>query len=248
VGGDEVPASNGSSVENTVDWLRTRFVVRRIVTFFSLPSEAICAYIGGGIVAVLKASTTRDLQTWAQAASDLDGLPAGWSNLSALKRASKDLLRELGSATQSDLRIGIGRYHPGVLGLARSYQDARAALAIGRQPSWATGVFCLDDLGMTGLIGVTDALTRHELSRHILGPLDDERELIHTLNVYFEENCSPVTTSTRLYIHRNTLRYRLDKIASLTGLDPKRFEDAMLIRLALILRSLTAEATGQSPN
>jgi carbohydrate diacid regulator len=101
---------------------------------------------------------------------------------------------------------------------------------------------------MTGLIGVTDALTRQELSRHTLGPLDAEPELIHSLNVYFEENCSPASTSTRLYIHRNTLTYRLDKITSLTGLDPKRFEDAMLIRLALILRSLTPESTGQPPN
>ena len=48
----------------------------------------------------------------------------------------------------------------------------------------------------------------------------------------------PSLAATELSIHRNTLSYRLDKIASLTGLDPRRFDDAVQIRLALLLRSL----------
>jgi carbohydrate diacid regulator len=248
VGGNEVhTAAVDAFAEQPTDWLRTRYVIRHIVSFFSLPSEAICAYIGGGIIAVLKASTTRDLQSWAGSSGGSDDYPAGWSNLSALKRASKDLLLDLENATGGEIRIGIGRYHPGVLGLARSYQDAKTALAIGVIDG-GSRVVCLDDLGMTGLIGITDPRTRQELAGHILGPLDSEPDLLHTLHVYFEENCSPVSTSTRLYIHRNTLTYRLDKIMSLTGLDPKRFTDAMLIRLALILRSLTPAGTGQLPN
>ena len=47
----------------------------------------------------------------------------------------------------------------------------------------------------------------------------------------------------RLSIHRNTLSYRLDKIASLTGLDPRRFDDAVQIRLAVVLRSLRNNAS-----
>jgi carbohydrate diacid regulator len=55
--------------------------------------------------------------------------------------------------------------------------------------------------------------------------------------MFFEENCSPSLSSRRLSIHRNTLSYRLDKITSLTGLDPRQFDQAVQIRLALLLRS-----------
>ena len=53
----------------------------------------------------------------------------------------------------------------------------------------------------------------------------------------------PSSTANRLFIHRNTLSYRLDKIASLTGLDPRRFDDAVQIRLAVVLRSLRNNAS-----
>ena len=230
------------------NWLKTRFIIRRIVNFFSLPSEAICAYIGGGVIAVLKASTTRDLKLWAFRFGEDEDLPSTWSNLSALKRASHDLLSDLERETGVEINVGVGRYHPGITGLSRSYRDAKTALAIGRQAGPTDRVFCLDSLGMAGLIGITDGQTRQELARHILGPLDNEPELHQTLKLFFEENCSAAGTSSRLFIHRNTLKYRLDKIASLTGLDPKKFEDAMLIRLALMLRSLTPAPLGQLPN
>jgi carbohydrate diacid regulator len=101
---------------------------------------------------------------------------------------------------------------------------------------------------MDALVGITDQQTRKELACHLLGPLDNEPELHETLDAFFKANCSPAATSQRLFIHRNTLTYRLDKITSLIGLDPKRFEDAILIRLALILRTLTADAAGQLPD
>jgi carbohydrate diacid regulator len=230
------------------NWLRTRFIIRRIVNFFSLPSEAICAYIGGGVIAVLKASTSRDLQSWVSHLKPGEDLPAAWSNLSALKRASADLLGHLERETGGEISIGVGRYHPGITGLSRSYRDAKTALSIGKQNGHTPRVFCLDSLGMAGLIGITEVQTRQELARHILGPLDNEPELLQTLGIFFEENCSVASTSSRLFVHRNTLNYRLDKIASLTGLDPKMFEDAMLIRLALMLRSLTPSPVGQLPN
>jgi carbohydrate diacid regulator len=84
----------------------------------------------------------------------------------------------------------------------------------------------------------------------LLGPLDQEGDLITTLRVFFEENCHPSSTSDRLAIHRNTLAYRLEKIASLTGLDPRRFDDAIQIRLALLLQvfgSEPPEAVALSP-
>ncbi|HEY9674790.1 MAG TPA: helix-turn-helix domain-containing protein, partial [Waterburya sp.] len=98
--------------------------------------------------------------------------------------------------------------------------------------------YCLDKLGIAAFVGISDESTKIELAKHLLSPLDQEPDLLETLDVFFLENCCPSTTAKHLSIHRNTLSYRLDKITSLTGLDPRQFDDAMQIRLALLLRSL----------
>lgn len=218
--------------------LRLHQVINHIVSFFRLPTDAICAYIGGGEVVVLKASSTQDLVHWAEAPDPDHGMPPSWANLTALKRAGAELVRRLSADTGMVVNAGIGRYHRGIPGLARSYQDARTALSLGRQFHRDQYVHCLDELGIAALVGLSDGRTKAELAAHLLSPLDHEPELLETLEAFFAENCLPSPTAARLVIHRNTLGYRLEKIASLTGLDPRRFDDAVQIRLALVLRAL----------
>ncbi|MBD1846815.1 helix-turn-helix domain-containing protein [Cyanobacteria bacterium FACHB-63] len=214
---------------------RVQVIIESIVKFFHLPNDTICAYIGGSEIAVLKASSTQDLKAWADQ-KDPAGNPS-WANLAALKRASIALLDQLRSQTGTNLSIGIGRYHPGIQGLARSYQDAQAALSLGHHFSGENQVYCLDDLGVAAFVGISDESTKIDLAKHLLSPLDQEPELIDTLAIFFAENCYPSSTAGKLSIHRNTLSYRLDKITSLTGLNPRLFDDAIQIRLALLLRS-----------
>ncbi len=218
---------------------RVQLIIGSIVSFFHLPSDTICAYIGGTEIVVLKASSTQDLSAW----SDRADLPSNqsWANLTALKRASTSLLNRLRCDTNSVISMGIGRYHPGIQGLARSYQDARAALSLGHRFHGQNQVHCLDNLGVAAFVGISDESTKIDLAKHLLTPLDQESELIETLRMFFAENCYPSSTASKLSIHRNTLSYRLDKITSLTGLNPRRFDDAVQIRLALLLRSLSNE-------
>ncbi len=219
---------------------RTQLVIESVVHFFHLPTDAICAYIGDGEVAVLKASAASDLAAWTDHTDSGDETSSSWADLKALKRACTALLGRLRTDTNGAISIGIGRYHPGLQGLARSYQDARAALSLGRRCQGHNRVHCLDGLGIAAFVGLPDERTKSDLARHLLSPLDYEAELLDTLDVFFLENCSASTTASRLSIHRNTLSYRLDKIASLTGLDPRRFDEAVQIRLSLLLRSLQA--------
>jgi carbohydrate diacid regulator len=158
----------------------------------------------------------------------------------ALKRAGRALLARLRHDTDTDIAIGIGRYHPGIGGLARSYSDARAALTLGRRFHGQNRVHCLDGLGIAAFVGLSDENTKVGLARHLLGPLDHEPDLLQTLEAYFDEDCSQSATANKLSIHRNTLGYRFDKVQTLTGLDPRRFDDAVQVRLALVLRSLAA--------
>lgn len=215
-----------------------QFVIDSVVSFFQLPNDTICGYLGDGTIAVLKASNTRNLAGWT-GSKKADDLPnTSWANLAALKRAGEALLNRLRSDTHAAISIGIGRYHPGLDGLAHSYQDAKAALSLGHVFHGQNKVHCLDGLGIAAFVGVSDEQTKLDLAQHLLSPLDHEPEMLSTLEAFFAEDCSPSATAARLSIHRNTLGYRLDKVSSLTGLDPRRFDEAVQIRLALILRSL----------
>lgn len=138
----------------------------------------------------------------------------------------------------ASISIGIGRYHPGIRGLALSYQDARAALSLGQRFHGQNEVHCLDRQGVASFVGVSDERIKIDLAMHLLSPLNHEDELLDTLHAFFVENCSVSATSARLSIHCNTLSYRLDKIASLTGRDPRIFDHAVQIRIALLLREM----------
>jgi carbohydrate diacid regulator len=215
---------------------RAEIVISSVVGFFNLPDDTICGYVGNGEVAVLKASRSRDLLPWSADLPDQED--GSWANLAALKRAAGQLLRRLRHDTKCDASIGVGRHHPGVRGLARSYQDARSALTLGRIVHGPNRVYSLDEVGIASFVAVSDAGTKAELAEHLLAPLDPYAELVETLTVYFDESCSPSATAARLCIHRNTLAYRLDRVVQLVGLDPRRFDDAVQLRIALLLRSL----------
>jgi carbohydrate diacid regulator len=238
---DFIMPSHPDIGEDILDELVTRrahLVIAGVVGFFDLPSDTICAYIGNGEVVVLKASSTKDLFAWTEMEEGMDQWGASWTNLTALKRAGTALVQRLHADTGSTINIGIGRYHPGLRGLASSYQDARVALSLGRRFQKDNRVHCLDGLGVAAFVGVADEKTKVDLASHLLSPLDHEPELLVTLDAFFKSDGSASCTAGHLNIHRNTLSYRLDKITSLTGLDPRRFDDAVQIRVAMILRTL----------
>lgn len=233
--------ADGTTRVDTEVQRRSQVIIGSIVNFFHLPNDTICAYIGEGEVAVLKASDTKSLVPWADRTPAADMPSPSWTNLNALKRAGAALLAHLQTDTGATLSIGIGRYHPGLQGLARSYQDARAALRLGRRFRGQNQVYCVDSLGVAAFVGVPDERTKIELSTYLLSPLNNNPELLQTLSAFFDQNCCPSATASQLSVHRNTLSHRLDKITALTGLDPRQFDDAVQIRLALLLRALHSE-------
>lgn len=219
---------------------RSQFIIDSIVSFFHLPDDTICADLGNGEFTVLKASDTRNMGSWAMH-NDMnsnESTASSWTNLEAVKRAGNALLTRLRSDTGAAISIGIGRYHPGLYGLSRSYQDAQVALRLGRQFNGQNRVYCLDSLGIAAFACVADEQTKKDLATHLLSPLDNEPDLLETLLTFFNLGCAPSAAAKQLSIHRNTLSYRLEKIALLTGLDPRCFDEAVQIRLALLLQDL----------
>jgi carbohydrate diacid regulator len=239
--------AHGGEAPEAVIRRRSQLIIGTVVDFFHLPNDTICAYIGEGEVAILKASSSSALDDWASP----DGqqpLSPSWANLTALKRAGAGLLTRLRNDTHSDISLGIGRYHPGISGLSRSYSDARAALLLGCRFQGQNRVHCLDGLGIAAFVGVSDEATKVDLATHLLSPIAHEPDLLETLETFFGHDCSPSSTAQSLSIHRNTLAYRLDKITLLTGLDPRRFDDAVQMRLALTLSALPADEAVHLPS
>jgi carbohydrate diacid regulator len=227
--------------------LRSREIIAAIVTFFTLPFDTICTDLGNGEIAILKASNSRNLDEWVVDDGDAELTPPSWANLDALKRATNDLLTLLLAQTGATVSIGIGRYHPRVAGIAASYRDARAALSLGNRINGPGRVHCLDELGLAAFLAVEDERIKADLAHYLLSPLDRQTELLETLDAFFASDCSPAATTQRLHIHRNTLTYRLAKITALTGLDPRRFDDAVQIRLARVLRGLDRRQPPAAP-
>jgi carbohydrate diacid regulator len=221
-----------------VDPMSTLRVVQAVIGFFELPDDMICAWDDQGEVAILKASDSKNLETWISHEEDPEPPGQSWANLAALHRAAQALLECLLEVGGGTINIGIGRYHPGIAGLAHSYADARAALSLGKRFHGDNRVHSLDGLGIVAFAGLTDKATKVSLAGHLLSPLDHEPSLVRTLEAFFDADCVPSATARALGIHRNTLSYRLDKIGTLTGLDPRRFDDAVQMRVALIIRGL----------
>lgn len=191
-------------------------------------ADPLCSYIGEGEVACLVglSDPARPI------------VPGRWADLAGLKIIADNLQRRFTYQFQHDCALGLGRYYDSVPGIARSYRDARAALDLGRSLRGSNQVYCLDALGPAMFVGPVDIETKLELARQLLAPLLAESELHTTLLAFFEENASIVGTAQRLSIHRNTLSYRLDKVATLTGQDPRRLDDATQLYLALLLLKL----------
>ena len=63
-----------------------------------------------------------------------------------------------------------------------------------------------------------------------------DEDTLDTINRFFENNLNVSETARKLYVHRNTLVYRLEKVKKITGLDLREFEDAILFKVAVMVK------------
>ena len=122
--------------------------------------------------------------------------------------------------------------------VSRSYKEARMALDVGKIFFEDRNVIAYSQLGIGRLIYQLPIPLCKMFIREIFGdksPDDFDEELLSTINKFFENNLNVSETSRQLYIHRNTLVYRLDKLQKSTGLDLRVFEDAITFKIALMV-------------
>jgi sugar diacid utilization regulator/GAF domain-containing protein len=138
------------------------------------------------------------------------------------------------------VKWGISREHRDVLELPSGLNEARTASAAARRLG-GEDVFLYEELGIVRLLlGSGDDPDLQTFIHEVTGPLvaydrDNDGALVRTLRAYFDADCSQRLAAERLFVHHKTLRYRLERIRQLTGLDLSRHEDRMRADFALRL-------------
>lgn len=157
-----------------------------------------------------------------------------------LEFLAKTMLDMLNSETMLQVRIGYGGIMGSLKELSRSYKEAKLALDVGRIFYPARTIISYSSLGIGRLIyqlplNLCEMFMNETFKETPMEELDEET--IHTVIKFFENNLNVSETARQLYIHRNTLVYRLEKLEKTSGLDVRQFEDALTFRIAMMVSS-----------
>lgn len=135
--------------------------------------------------------------------------------------------------------VGIGTTVEGLKELARSFKEAQVALEVGKVFDTEKAIVSYDNLGIARLIyqlptTLCESFLREVFKTASIESLD--QETLFTIQKFFENNLNVSETSRKLFVHRNTLVYRLEKIKKITGLDLREFDHAIIFKIALMVK------------
>ena len=135
--------------------------------------------------------------------------------------------------------IGIGTVAEHLRELADAYKEAQTAIDVGKVFDTEKSIINYENLGIGRLIyqlptTLCEIFLSEVFKKNSIDALD--QETLFTINKFFENNLNVSETSRKLFVHRNTLVYRLEKIKKLTGLDLRQFDHAIVFKVALMVR------------
>ena len=152
--------------------------------------------------------------------------------------ADKDGSRELEKMAKDKIHIAYGTVVNDIKEVSKSYKEAKLALDVGKIFFDEKDIVAYSTLGIGRLIyQLPIPLCKMFIKEIFEGKSPDEfdEETLTTINKFIENSLNVSETSRQLYIHRNTLVYRLDKLQKSTGLDLRVFEDAITFKIALMV-------------
>ena len=155
-----------------------------------------------------------------------------------LEKTAQNFYEILKSDGEEDILIAYGTVINDIKEVSKSYKEAKLALDVGKIFFSEKNVIAFSELGIGRLIYQLPVPLCKMFIREIFegkSPDDFDEETLTTINKFFENNLNVSETSRQLYIHRNTLVYRLDKLQKSTGLDLRVFEDAITFKIALMV-------------
>ncbi len=160
---------------------------------------------------------------------------------------AQNIVDTLSSEEMIAVSVGISTVSETIQELSQAYREARIALEVGKVFDTEKSIISYDNLGIGRLIyqlptTLCELFLKEVFKKESINVLDNET--IGTIQKFFENNLNVSETSRKLFVHRNTLVYRLDKIKKLTGLDLREFDDAIIFKVAMMVNKyLTSEPT-----
>lgn len=162
----------------------------------------------------------------------------GQESYTDMERIARQILDALEPYKRENAHVAYGTIVEELKEVSRSYKEARMALDVGKIFFSERNVIAYSSLGIGRLIYQLPIPLCKMFIREIFdgkSPDDFDEETLTTINKFFENSLNVSETSRQLYIHRNTLVYRLDKLQKSTGLDLRVFEDAITFKIALMV-------------
>lgn len=166
-----------------------------------------------------------------KALSDEDGYPE-------LEQIARTIVDMMYTEVMASVCLAYGTIVNELKEVSRSYKEARMALDVGRIFYREKRIVAYNTLGIGRLIYQLPTSLCEVFMTEVFGdniPDDLDEETLTTINKFFENNLNVSETSRQLYLHRNTLVYRIEKLQKTTGLDIRVFDDALTLKIALMV-------------
>lgn len=155
-----------------------------------------------------------------------------------MEKAAEETMDILTAEGEKDVHIAYGTIVNDIKEVSKSYKEAKLALDVGKIFFDEKDIIAYNQLGIGRLIYQLPIPLCKMFIREIFegkSPDEFDEETLTTINKFFENSLNVSETSRQLYIHRNTLVYRLDKLQKSTNLDLRVFEDAITFKIALMV-------------
>ena len=154
-------------------------------------------------------------------------------------QVAKMIVDTLNMEAMVSVRVAYGNIVEELKDVSKSYKEATMALDVGKVFYVERNILAYNELGIGRLIhqlpiSLCDMFLKEVFKRGSIESLD--QETLFTIQKFFENNLNVSETSRKLFVHRNTLVYRLEKIKKLTGLDLREFDDAIEFKVALMVK------------
>lgn len=220
------PSLNNSDFDGKFQIIKIKKGINRVLnSFYTKSKNNYVFYIGENNFGIIK---------------DLRDNEKGEISFELFKKTLNHFFNLLKSDLKIDMALGVGNFHPGILGLRESFKEASLAYQIGCYFG-ESGVFKISELGIVVPLFLGLSKETLSFSKKAVSNFKNFKNHLSTLETFFNSNMNLTLTSKKLKIHRNTLVYRLNRIAEKLELDPRNFEDAYKIMLLIFYDRLLKE-------
>ncbi|MCX7615044.1 MAG: helix-turn-helix domain-containing protein [Clostridiales bacterium] len=166
-----------------------------------------------------------------------------------LNRIAKSIEDALNSELMISSAIGIGTVVGQLKDIAKSFKEAQVAIDVGRVFDSEKSIISFENLGVGRLIyqlptTLCEMFLSEVFRKESIDSLDNET--LFTIQKFFENSLNVSETSRKLFVHRNTLVYRLEKIKKITGLDLREFDHAIVFKVALMVKKYLVSRENKS--